>query len=388
MQRRIHEAIDRAGGIDGRSLPADRNGVHRAEEELLRKVLGRLGIPGLGDLPVDGRGLLAPHRRGVRRLPALAGAAGAGCLTTVIAIVLLVVLATVTFVFVRHRGGTSSTASAPGTTSGHAGSTGATTGGSSSRPSVDRTSPATEAVLAGACASVRHQPPQGTTSPSQIIYDVLLAGVDGILPSGARLTLDVGGDAPGTGQVDGNLAEVVVPISHYGSYEPKNFSLAAPSGTSIEAVGVIPNVDVTATEGPVGGCTPPGELSAADRDRVLTLARGRYAIDDFVQAFGAAHATGNATALFDTLDQLTIERYGAAQCRSYVDRVVGSFRDPKVVDAAPAPWDYPTDDLTSAVPDAWTVTIDVEQGGSRRRTMAHFRVRDGHVTWFTDCGDP
>ena len=388
VQRRIRGAIDRAGGVDGRSLPADPVGVHRAEDELLRRVLGRLGIPGLGELPVEGKGLLAPGRRGVRRLPVPVGVAGVGCLPAIAVTVLLVVLATATFVVVRHRGGKSSTASAPGTTSGHAGRAGAATGGSSSTPAVDPNHPAIEAVLAGACANVRHQPPPGTTSPSQIIYDVLVAGADGILPDGARLTLDVGGDAPGTGQVDGDLAEVVVPISHYGSYEPKNFSVAGPKGAPIETVGVIPQVDVTATEGPVGGCTPPGELSAAERDHALTLARGRYTIDDFVQAFGAAHATGNATALVDTLDQLTIDRYGAAQCRSYVDRVVGSFQDPKVVDAAPAPWDYPTDGHTSAVPDAWTVTIDAEQGGSRQRTMAHFRVRDGHVTWFTDCGDP
>jgi hypothetical protein len=52
-------------------------------------------------------------------------------------------------------------------------------------------------------------------------------------------------------------------------------------------------------------------------------------------------------------------------------------------------FNYETDGVTTEIPDAWSLQIDVELGGSPAQVTMHVRpAEDGGLRWFTDCGEP
>jgi hypothetical protein len=109
--------------------------------------------------------------------------------------------------------------------------------------------------------------------------------------------------------------------------------------------------------------------------------------EEFAGDLLAAFQTGDTTYLFERLHPLNLERYGERQCRRYVNDLPP---DPDaswtvLSSTGPAPWDWVTDDLTTTVQDAWTVTI--EEPDERQREV-HFAPFEGMWRWFTDCGDP
>ena len=374
-RERLRAAIECGGGIGVISVPSTPAERRRVETAILERVLGRLGIPGLGGIGPNGDGLL-------RRRRSVAPMGQSGCLLGIV-VAVAVLLGSI---FLLTRGddddGDIALVPAAGTVVGEPVDETTTT---TAAVVEDAPGPATRAVLVGTCPVVVHQPPaESPDSLSQIRYDVRFVGLDGALADGATLTLDVGGDAPGSIALSDGRANLVIGISSYGTYTPRSATLTDPTGTTVEVLGQVPVVNVTASEGPVGGCQPTNTISDDD----VRTAVGRAAITELFDALGVAHATGDAGALFDRLDAATIDRYGADQCRAYLESTVGSLEDPVVQSAVAQAWDYPTDGATTAVPDAWTATIDVTLNGQRQTLDTHVRIDGGVATWFTDCGEP
>lgn len=110
--------------------------------------------------------------------------------------------------------------------------------------------------------------------------------------------------------------------------------------------------------------------------------------EEFAADLLAAFQTGGTQYLYERLHPLVLERYGARQCRRYVNEELPP--DPSaswtvLSSTGPAPWDWETDDLTTKVDDTWTVTIRIPEEGERE---VHFTPFEGTWRWFVDCGDP
>jgi hypothetical protein len=118
-------------------------------------------------------------------------------------------------------------------------------------------------------------------------------------------------------------------------------------------------------------------------------------IQAFFVRFEAAVRDGNQESFAANLGGATVDRYGISTCEAYL-----ASRDPSpdqrfeiLSVSGPAPWDYVTDGLTTAVPDAWTVQARVTGPNASgeiatRDAELHVQVADGMVFWFTDCGEP
>lgn len=110
--------------------------------------------------------------------------------------------------------------------------------------------------------------------------------------------------------------------------------------------------------------------------------------EDFYEVFDEALAAQDVEFLYDRLAPAVIERYGADQCRTYLDSLPPQDLDLTIVDVAgPAAWEWTTDDVVTTVPDTYTVTLERTVDGETSEIEAHV-VRDDLVRWFTDCGDP
>lgn len=380
---RIRSRIDRGGGTGAIDLPPDRNGKHRVETELLRRILERLGIKGVN---ADGTGMLArPHRTG-RRAASLSPVS-----LMVIAIFLLGVIALAGVLLLRGDDTTPVAASDTTTTTSRAGVT-------TSNPPADEgdeyttepvapvDGPASTVAIAVACPQVVHSPPPGGGSLSKIELGIMFVGFDGLIPDGAEVAVDLGGDAPGSTMIDDGLAQPVIGISSYGTYMPESVTVTA-DGRLLEVVGSLPAVEVGPGEGPVGGCTPPNELSSEAREAAAELALGTHRVAEFVQQFDVAHDARDATQLLEWLDPASIDRYGEEACAAYLDETVGTLDDLTIISAQPEEWSYDTDALSLPIDGSWTVNLDLTQGGTRAVTEMHVRLA-GSITWFTDCGDP
>lgn len=86
---------------------------------------------------------------------------------------------------------------------------------------------------------------------------------------------------------------------------------------------------------------------------------------------------------------MTVDRYGAQQCRRYVKQAVSGDQITWEIrgSTGPAAWDYTTDGLTTTVPDAWAVSVR-QPGADPEQRELHFAPAEGSWRWFTDCGDP
>jgi hypothetical protein len=389
---RIRTGVDQGGGTDAIDLPADRAGKHRVETELLRRVLERLGITGVS---VDGTGTFATPR-GSRRVPSLSGLPLLRVLAVAVVVALIALVVGVLLI-----GGDDETHDIALIDGPEAEPVDDQDDDSLDEPVGDATEdvaddeqavpdvgPATRVAIAAVCPQVAHTPPAGSASLSQIILAMLLVGLNGTIPDGAEVTVDLGGDAPATSPVSATgLAEAPVGISSYGTYEQRSVSVAV-DGQPIEVTGAIPTVAVDASEGPVGGCTRPQDLGDVELAALGDDARTTARIGDFLDAFDTAHAAGDAATLLGHLDRATTDRYGEDTCAAYLGNVVGTFADPKLLSARAEPWSYETDGQAEQIEDSWTVRIEATLGEARQETEMHLRVADDTITWFSDCGDP
>ena len=111
--------------------------------------------------------------------------------------------------------------------------------------------------------------------------------------------------------------------------------------------------------------------------------------EDFARDLLAAIQTADTVYIFDRLHPLVSERYGARQCRRFVNTTFAAG-DPDASwtvksSSGPAPWDWVTDGLTTTVEDTTTVTVEIPDNPERE---LHFTPFEGTWRWFADCGEP
>lgn len=112
-------------------------------------------------------------------------------------------------------------------------------------------------------------------------------------------------------------------------------------------------------------------------------------IEAFYPDFNAALAEHDVEFLFARLAPPVFDRYGADQCRSYLDSLPPQDTELEVIDVAgPAAWDWVSDEVVTTIPDAYTVTLERTVDGQTSQIESHVVQADGEVRWFTDCGDP
>jgi hypothetical protein len=171
--------------------------------------------------------------------------------------------------------------------------------------------------------------------------------------------------------------------------------------TAIGAFGLLSGGSAgTASASPTAGPPTGTPSTTAVPPTVIPSSAPTPDTEALVRAFAANLAqqinAGTQGNLLDALDAAVIARYGAPTCAA----ALGTFAaDPSysiVVNAvaAPAPWDYVTDEKTTTIPDALAVDAVVTGGGINGATPStatrtlHFHLVDGAVRWFTDCGTP
>lgn len=415
IRTRVRSQLEGSGLEVG--LPGDRKGRAAVEEAFLRRVYRRLG---LDYLPNGAPGLLrglsgAQSRRPEARFGVPALAAIAALIAIGLVVLFLVSRDDVSTPVVAISPTTQSTeetsavaVETPTSASVVIPADGADVTGTDDK-ALQSTSPAvaTSIGIPYSCAEVIHSSLVGfSNSLSYFMLSMLVGGVDGIIPEGTTLTVDAGGLAPNSAPIRGYLADVPIPIDRYGSYPVTSITAEGPDGP-IEVQFLIEPVIVDSSEGSVGDCEPPAEALASGRGLAggfggeLWFGDGPLSTPDeptddddtpdfqvFLDSLDIAHQSGDVDALLGSLDQATIDRYGSDQCRAYMEQVAGSFADPTLVSAGAEPWDYLTDGVSTNVPDAWNLLIDVTLGGTRQQVPMHVRPVDDQIYWFTDCGQP
>ena len=417
IRTRVRAQLEGSGLEVG--LPNDRKGRAAVEDAFLRRVYRRLG---LDYLPNGASGLLqglsgAQSRRPESRIGMLA----------LVAIVAIVAIGLVVLFLLRGDDVSTPVVAIPQPTS---------TLTTEETPAVAADTPTSTAVaipsddadVTGAvdqdveptppavatsigipysCAEVIHSSLVGfSNSLSYFMLSMLVGGVNGAIPEGTTLTVDAGGLAPNSAPISGYLADVPIPIDRYGTYPVTSITAEGPDGP-IEVQFLIEPIIVDSSEGSVGDCEAPAEALASGGDLASGFGGELWFGDGppappadptanpdtadfqvFLDNLNLAHQTGDVDALLGSLDPATIDRYGSDQCRTYLGQVAGSFADPTLVSASAESWDYLTDGVSTSVPDAWNLLIDVTLGGNRQQVPMHVRPLDDQIYWFTDCGQP
>lgn len=107
------------------------------------------------------------------------------------------------------------------------------------------------------------------------------------------------------------------------------------------------------------------------------------------QSIATAIRSGDAAFLFGRLNPAVIDRYGATQCRSFVQTIVHPTQTFAVLSVSgPAPWNWATDGLTTRIGSVYVLTVDRTLDGNTTREQTHLAISGDHLTWFTDCGTP
>jgi len=266
---------------------------------------------------------------------------------------------------------------------------------------------------------VTHSPhPSAPSFPSFFDVSVVVVGLDGEIEPGTMLTMNaldtqfdpvVGPIGPG-----GVVSDMIVPIDHFGSHSV-SFEI---NGAMLTGSGVFV-VEVDAAEGPVGGCTPADQLDDAARAAAVNALLGEASDSgvpngqttpplpaavvpdpipapeddlgpyrEFFTRFATAHRDGDTGFLIASLHPAVIARYGAAQCEAYVDSIVGTLSNMRVVDGMSEPWDFPLDDRTAEIPGAVSLDVDALWDGEQFVARVHVAPVDDDLAWFADCGEP
>jgi len=158
---------------------------------------------------------------------------------------------------------------------------------------------------------------------------------------------------------------------------PISALLATPSPPAASAPTTTPSPEVSPTPTPIPAATPSPTL---DRD---VLVRTFFA--DLV----TATRERDADSLFGWLHPATVERYGEAACRTFLEnREDATFQVVVTSVGEPETWPYTTDEVATTIEDALTVAAQVTSSGNTIERELHVVVLDGAVRWFTDCGTP
>jgi hypothetical protein len=185
--------------------------------------------------------------------------------------------------------------------------------------------------------------------------------------------------------------------------------------TGIGVVAGFPGIPVV-LEGMIDPQTLSGEMSISGKRGLQQVVGITYSLDGaksatgqsliftpeeidnvraFVESLQNAFRTREAELLYNSLHPEVINRYGEEACRAFIQYFVDigqNLRFGKLVDFAE--WEYMSDDLSTLIPDTYTVAVNLTVDGVRQRSQSHFGlvVDDAtgipSLTWFTDCGDP
>lgn len=111
--------------------------------------------------------------------------------------------------------------------------------------------------------------------------------------------------------------------------------------------------------------------------------------EDFANDLSEAIRNGDNAYMVARLHSATLERYGLRACRRHINEEISGSNVTWEIQGSsgPAPWDYVADNLTTSIPDAWTVSVR-QAGATPELRDLHFAPVDGTWRWFTDCGDP
>ena len=114
------------------------------------------------------------------------------------------------------------------------------------------------------------------------------------------------------------------------------------------------------------------------------------AVTKFTAGLARAIRTHDVEFLFNNLDPVVIDRYGADACRAYVTGFVDPTRRYEAGDiGSPRSWIYESDGSSDTIPDVVLVAVTGTADGQPIATEQHFALLDdGTVAWFTDCGTP
>lgn len=155
-----------------------------------------------------------------------------------------------------------------------------------------------------------------------------------------------------------------------------------------------------ATPSPLEASPAPGPTSASSSEASPTPAPTPDATpsptpdrETLVRTFFADLVTAtrerDADRLFAWLHPATVERYGEAACREFLEnREDATFQVVVTSVGEPESWPYTTDDVATTIEDALTVAAQVTNSGNTIERELHVVVLDGQVHWFTDCGTP
>lgn len=417
IRGRVRKQLENSGVEVG--LPNDRVGKTAVEDAFLRRVYRRMGLP---YRPTGAPGLLGGLTGAQSsRLPDLPWVA----VVTAVIVTLLAVFVVFLLVTAGNDAPVVAVPSAPVSSDPDPADTDVaapeedtTENVGTDEPPVDEPAPEPPAVAVGigvpyGCANVTHSPLAGF--PGSLSYFMLLllvGGQSGPIPDGTELTVDAGGIAPNSAPIIGSVAEIPIPIDHYGTYSVSSIVSDGPGG-AIPVQFAVDDIVVGSSEGPIGGCVPAidaldsrpdwifpvdgsvnpdglwfGDTPPIAADSPNGAAPSMPDFEGFLHDFGQSHDALFAAELLETLDAATIARYGSDQCAEYLSGVVGTLSGPKLISAVKEPWDYPTDGLTTEIEDSWTLLVDLVLGGSQTQTPMHVRATPDGITWFTDCGSP
>jgi hypothetical protein len=110
----------------------------------------------------------------------------------------------------------------------------------------------------------------------------------------------------------------------------------------------------------------------------------------FFATFVPAIRTADVETLLALLHPVSLQRYGEARCRTGF----AGLADPAYTVVVKtvhdqAQWEFARDGLTTTIPDAWAIDVDVTTTASgTAAAVVHLAPIDGEIRWFADCGTP
>lgn len=103
--------------------------------------------------------------------------------------------------------------------------------------------------------------------------------------------------------------------------------------------------------------------------------------------FFSAIASRDTGYLFNHLDPAVFQVYTADQCRAALAQPApdATLRFSVLSVNGPAPWPYAAGGQTITVSAVYTVDANVTSRGQMARETHHFALRNGELSWFTQC---
>ena len=197
---------------------------------------------------------------------------------------------------------------------------------------------------------------------------------------GLLLTRD--GDGGGGSDAAASIPAAADPATAIATVEGTQLPVVVTTSTPIPtAAPATPTATPTATATPEPTPTPtpePTPVTFSDE-----------AVAAFLANLGDAGRANDVDSLMSWLHSAVFERYGEANCRSYLETIELAL-DATVREVfEPAPWDWLTNDGDAG---RFEETIEVEiarlVGSQTLVQLFHVVPEDGELKWLTDCGEP